>query len=111
MFTPNIIPTKHAEPAELTRNDYEKKVSFPLNGKNKKKIYFLSVNTKNNSSHVLKISGCYALVKFLIVSIHSMKCIWYSSQKRKYPLYICAKFREIISNGIKVIERTRMMNR
>ena len=26
-------------------------------------------------------------------------------------LYICAKFKEIISNGIKVMERTRMMNR
>ena len=35
-----------------------KKVKFfPLNGKkNKKKIYFFSVNTKNISSHVLKIS-------------------------------------------------------
>ena len=33
-----------------------KKVNgFPLNGK-KKKIYFSSVNTKNISSHVLKIS-------------------------------------------------------
>ena len=29
---------------------------FPLNGKNKKKIYFFSVNTKNISS-VLKISA------------------------------------------------------
>ena len=26
-------------------------------------------------------------------------------------LYICAKFREIILNGIKVIERTQMINR
>ena len=26
-------------------------------------------------------------------------------------LYICAEFREIISNGYKVMERTRMMNR
>ena len=31
--------------------------SFPLQGKNKKKIYFFSVNTKNISSHVLKISA------------------------------------------------------
>ena len=30
---------------------------FTLNGKNKKKIYFFSVNTKNTSSHVLKISA------------------------------------------------------
>ena len=35
-----------------------KKVKFfPLYGKNKKKIYFLSVNTKNILSHVLKISA------------------------------------------------------
>ena len=34
-------------------------VCFPLvlvEGKNKKKIYFFSVNTRNISSHVLKIS-------------------------------------------------------
>ena len=35
-----------------------KKVKFfPLNGKNKKNIYFFSVYTKNVSSHVLKISA------------------------------------------------------
>ena len=35
-----------------------KKVKFfPLNGKNKKKIYFYSVNTKHIPSHVLKISA------------------------------------------------------
>ena len=35
-----------------------KKVKFfPLYGKNKKKIYFFSVNTKNISSHILKISA------------------------------------------------------
>ena len=34
-----------------------KKINFfPLTEKNKKKIYFFSVNTKNISSHVLKIS-------------------------------------------------------
>ena len=30
---------------------------------------------------------------------------------RLIMLYICAKFREIISNGIKVMERTQMINR
>ena len=35
-----------------------KKVNFfPFYGKNKKKIYFFSANTKNISSHVLKISA------------------------------------------------------
>ena len=33
------------------------------------------------------------------------------SARRLIMLYICAKFREIILNGIKVIERTRMINR
>ena len=33
------------------------------------------------------------------------------SARRLVMLYICAKFREIISNGIKVMERTRMINR
>ena len=49
--------------AELTRNDY-KKVSFDavyfplviLEKKNKKENLVFSVNTKNISSHVLKIS-------------------------------------------------------
>ena len=33
------------------------------------------------------------------------------SARRLIMLYICAKFREIISNGIKVMERTRMIDR
>ena len=33
------------------------------------------------------------------------------SAHRLIMLYICARFREIISNGIKVMERTRMINR
>ena len=32
------------------------------------------------------------------------------SARRLIMLYICAKFREIISNGIKVMERTRIIN-
>ena len=32
------------------------------------------------------------------------------SARRLVMLYICAKFHEIISNGYKVMERTRMMN-
>ena len=31
------------------------------------------------------------------------------SARRLVMLYICAKFREIISNGIKVIERTQFL--
>ena len=55
MFTPNIIPTKRAEQREMTR----KKVKFfPLNGKIKRKFtFYFSVNTKNISSHMLKISA------------------------------------------------------
>ena len=33
------------------------------------------------------------------------------SARRLIMVYICAKFREIISNDIKVMERTRMFNR
>ena len=41
-----------------------KKVKFfPFNGKNKKKIYFFSVNTKNISSHVLKISAILLVLR------------------------------------------------
>ena len=41
-----------------------KKVKFyPLNGKNKKKIYFFSVNTKNISSHELKISAISLMLR------------------------------------------------
>ena len=54
-----------------------------------------------------KIHSCYALVNLLIFSSHSMKYIWYSPQKSKYPLYICTKFHENILDGIKVIQQTR----
>ena len=41
-----------------------KKVKFfSLNGKKKKKIYFFSVNTKNISSHVLKISAILLVLR------------------------------------------------
>ena len=35
-----------------------------------------------------KFHSCYALVKMLIFSTHSMKYIWYSPLKSKYPLYL-----------------------
>ena len=41
-----------------------KKVKFfSLNGKNKKKIYFFSVNTENISTHVLKISAILLVLR------------------------------------------------
>ena len=36
---------------------------FALNGKNKKKNYFFSINTKNISSHVLKISAILLVLR------------------------------------------------
>ena len=33
------------------------------------------------------------------------------SARRLIMVYICTKFREIISNGIEVMDRTRMFNR
>ena len=35
-----------------------------------------------------KFHSCYALVKLLIFSTHSMKYIWFSPQNRKYPLFL-----------------------
>ena len=58
---------------------------------NKKKIYFVSDNTKYISSRAIKISA-FSLVldtgETTDFSLHSLKCIWYSPQKSKYPLYI-----------------------
>ena len=45
VFTPNIIPTKPAELSKINEKRVGKKFFFPLNGKNKKKIYFFLVNT------------------------------------------------------------------
>ena len=46
-----------------------KKVKFfSLYGKNKKKIYFFSVNTKNISSHVLKISAISLVLRIREIS-------------------------------------------
>ena len=59
VFTPNLIPTKRAEPSKINEKWLWKKLSFfPLTEKNKKKIYFFfSVNTKNILSHMLKLSA------------------------------------------------------
>ena len=62
MFTPNMIPSKRAERRKLLRNDW-RKVLPPLTDKIKNKIYLFSVNTKNNSSHVLKISAILLVLR------------------------------------------------
>ena len=54
MFTPNIIPTKRAEPSKIIE---KRKVLSPLMDKIKRKFTLFSVNTKYISSHVLKISA------------------------------------------------------
>ena len=68
-----------------------KKVKFfPLYGKNKKKIYFFSVNTKNISSHVLKISAISLVLRTREISdiFNTFDEIYLvSPQKSKYPLY------------------------
>ena len=56
-FTPNIIPTKRSEPSKNNEKWLGKKLSFsPYRKKIKRKFTFFTVNTKNISSHVLKIS-------------------------------------------------------
>ena len=64
MFTPHIMPNKRTEPSRIKREMTRKKVSFDavcfplvlLEKKIKRKFTFFSVNTKNISSHELKIS-------------------------------------------------------
>ena len=43
----------------------------------------------------------YALVKILMFSTHSMKYIWYSPQKSKYPLYSFIELRIITKTNAK----------
>ena len=49
---------------------------YPEKYKIKRKVTFFSVNTKNISSHVLKISSIS--LKMPVFSTNSMKYIWYS---------------------------------
>ena len=77
----NIIFIKHAELKEmdekwLGRSYYWSRLLSVIVLKNKKKIYFFSVNTK--IFHLMywkyhQFHSCYALVKKLIFSTHSMK--------------------------------------
>ena len=70
-----------------------KKLFFPFNGKkNKKNIYFFFVNTKNNLSHVFKISAISLMLctreitVFFFFSTYLMNYIWYSPLKSVFPL-------------------------
>ena len=72
--------------------------------KNEKKIYFFFgkyqkyfISCVENIIKYHKIHSCYALVNLLILSSHSMKYIWYSPQKSKYPLYIGEKEYNVIN--------------
>ena len=59
MFTPNIIPTLRTELSKINKKEmtWKDEKFFQLMEKSKKKIYFYLANTKNISSHVLKISA------------------------------------------------------
>ena len=69
-----------------------KKVKFfPLYGKNKKKIYFFSVNTKNISSHVLKIPAISLVLRTREISdiFNTFDEIYLVfTEKSKYPLWV-----------------------
>ena len=92
MFTPIVIPNKHNVKAKSNEKQPRKKFGSDFRWvSNKKKIYFFSANTKYISSCAVKISA-FSLVlrnheKYWL-SPHSMKYIWYSPKKIKYPLYI-----------------------
>ena len=93
MFTSSSIPTLRTELSKINKKEiaWKDEKFFPLMEKSKKKIYFYLVNTKNISSHLLKISAIsliYALIRLLIFSTHLMKYIWYSPQKSKFPLFV-----------------------
>ena len=47
----------------------------------------------------LNFHSCYALVKILMFSTHSMKYIWYSPQKSKYPLDLSIFIAPLWKNG------------
>ena len=67
------------------------KAVFLLTEKIKKKLYFFLVNTKNISSHVLKIAAILLVLRtheITDILKHSMKYIWFSSTKSKYALFI-----------------------
>ena len=91
MFHPILYPLNVLSQAKSTRNDYEESYVFPLNGKNKKKIYFFLVNTKNISSRVLKI-----LAISLVLRTHEITDVFITFdeiygihlKKSKYPVYI-----------------------
>ena len=71
---------------------------FPFNGKKNYCFFFfffffLCVCVKTKKNHVMcwkyqLYHSCYALVGLQIFLTHSIKYIWYSSQKSKYPLFI-----------------------
>ena len=83
-FTPNIIPTKGAEPSKISKKWPGKKLSFfTLTEKLKENLRF-SVNTIHISLNVLKISAVSLLLRTCeITDIFSFlsKYIWYSPQK------------------------------
>ena len=54
-----------------------KKINSPR-GRKKRKLTFFFVNTKNISSHVLKISDISLLLRTREFYFYSMKYIWYS---------------------------------
>ena len=69
VFAPNIIPTKPAEPGKNNEKLLWKKVKFfPFTEKIKRKFTFFSVNTKNISSHVLKISAISLVLRTLEIA-------------------------------------------
>ena len=56
-YTPNIIPTKRGKPSKIKEMTRKKVKFFSPRKKIKRKFTVFSVNTRNISSHVLKISG------------------------------------------------------
>ena len=70
---------------------------FPFTEKIKRKFTLFSVNTKNISSHVLKIAAISLVLRTheitdIFNTFDEIPYVWYSPQKRKFPLYVALKF-------------------
>ena len=98
LFTPNIIFIKHAELKEMDEKLLLKRSAFRYCPEK----YKIKRNTKNISPHVLKMSSVSLVLRTrenADIFTHSMKNIWYSPQKSKYPLCI-GEVGKIVKNEI-----------
>ena len=81
-FAFSAPPFSVTEPLHVAYKKYKikRKITFLANTK-----HYHLVSWKHQNFH-----SCCAIVKILMFSTHSMKYIWYSPQKSKYPPFMLA---------------------